>query len=104
MAIKQKDIKKDLIEQLNKNGVFGNHYMDLINDYMEMWKIKNQLIKDIKKRGVVTEYKNGENQFGFKKNDSIPELNKTNAQMLKILNELGLRATDIEADDTDDEL
>lgn len=78
--------------------------MDLINDYMAMWKIKNLLIKDIKDRGVTTQYKNGENQYGYKKNDSIPELNKTNAQMLKILNELGLRATDVEVVDVDDEL
>lgn len=71
---------------------------------MSMWDIKNKLIKDIKTRGVTVEYKNGANQFGHKKNDSISELNKTNAQMLKILNELGLKASDIMmVDDDDDE-
>lgn len=96
-------IKTDLIDQLERNGVHGSHYLDLINDYMSMWDIKNKLIKDVKTRGVTTKYQNGENQWGYKKNDSIAELNKTNAQMLKILNELGLRATDFEMNDDDDE-
>lgn len=102
---KKTDIKKDLINQLERNGVYGNHYLDLINDYMCLWDIKNKLIRDIKKRGVSVAYQNGPNQFGFKKNDSIGELNKTNGQMLKILNELGLRASNIEpADDGDEEM
>lgn len=100
--MKKKEIKEDLINQLERNGVYGNHYLDLVNDYMALWEIKNALIKDIKKRGVTTKYQNGENQWGYKKNDSISELNKTNAQMLKILNELGLKATNFEVDDEDD--
>ncbi|MPQ45335.1 helix-turn-helix domain-containing protein [Clostridium tarantellae] len=84
------DIKEDLLNQLKDNETFGKHYEDLINDYMSLWDIKNRLIDDIKERGVTVEWNNGR-QLGFKKNDSISELNKTNAQMLKILNELGLK-------------
>jgi len=69
---------------------------------MALWDIKNALIKDIKKRGVTVTYQNGEHQWGVKKNDSIAELNKTNAQMLRILTELGLRATDIDGAGDDD--
>ncbi len=86
------EIKKDLIDQLERNGIFGKHYLDLVNDYMSLWDIKNELIKDIKVRGVSIKWNNGGGQEGYKKNDSISELNKTNAQMLKILNELGLKA------------
>jgi phage terminase small subunit len=103
VARKKTQIKQDLIDQLERQGVYGTHYLDLINDYLALWDIKNLLIKDIKKRGVVTEYQNGANQWGYKKNDSIAELNKTNGQMLKILNELGLRAADFEVVDPDDE-
>lgn len=95
-------IKQDLIDQLERRGVYGQHYLDLINDYMALWDIKNALIKDIKKRGVTVTYQNGEHQWGVKKNDSIAELNKTNAQMLRILTELGLRATDIDGAGDDD--
>jgi hypothetical protein len=94
--VKKTDIKNDLIEQLEKNGVRGSQYKDLIDDYMCLWEIKNKLISDIKKRGVMIEWSNGPNQSGFKKNESIGELNKTNAQMLKVLNDLGLKATKTE--------
>lgn len=98
---KEAEIKKDLVNQLERNRVYGNHYLDLVNDYMSLWDIKNQLIQDIKKRGVSVPYQNGPNQSGHKRNDSIAELNKTNGQMLKILNELGLRASDIGPADDD---
>lgn len=99
------EIKKDLIDQLERKGVYGRHYLDLVNDYMALWDIKNELIKDIKERGVSIKWQNGPEQWGYKKNDSIAELNKTNAQMLKILSELGLKAEPLEEiDDGDEEM
>ncbi|WP_018249729.1 P27 family phage terminase small subunit [Orenia marismortui] len=88
---KREEIKKDLIDQLDRNGVHGEHFLDLIEDYMAMWDIKNELIKDIKEKGVSVKYQNGENQFGYKKNDSVMNLHKTNNQMLKILSDLGIK-------------
>ena len=70
---------------------------------MSMWDIKNQLIENIQEKGVSIRYQNGENQYGFKKNDSISELNRTNRQMLTILNDLGLKAADIKVVDNDDD-
>ena len=96
-------IKKDLLDQLERNGIFGNHYLNLIDDYISLWEIKEKLIKDIKKRGVSVYWCNGGGQAGYKKNDSIAELNKTNAQMLKILSELGLKAEKQERGEGDDE-
>ena len=98
-----KEIKKDLLDQLKENEIYGKHYEDLINDYMALWDIKNRLIADIKERGVSVEWNNGK-QVGRKKNDSIPELNKTSAQMLKILAELGLKPSPKENGDNDDEM
>lgn len=104
-ATKKKDeIKKDLVDQLERNGVLGNQYQDLIDDYMALWDIKNKLIKDIRTRGVSVEWRNGGGQGGVKKNESIAELNKTNAQMLKILNDLGLKASRTELKDDDEEM
>lgn len=103
-------IKQDLIDQLERQGIYGRHYLDLVNDYMELWDIKNKLIKDIKERGVSIRWetynRDGEVvQSGYKKNESIAELNKTNAQMLKILSELGLKARPMDPDlDLDEEM
>ncbi|UOE96066.1 P27 family phage terminase small subunit [Alkalihalobacillus sp. LMS39] len=95
-------IKNDLLNQLKNNGTFGSHFKDLVCDYMSMWDIKNMLIDDISRRGVVVKWSNGK-QSGEKKNESINELNKTNAQMLKILAELELRASKFDKDDDDAE-
>lgn len=95
-----KEIKQDLLEQLKQNETYGKHYEDLVSDYMALWDIKNRLIEDIKERGVSVEWNNGR-QVGKKKNDSISELNKTNAQMLKILSELGLKPSPKEIEDDD---
>lgn len=84
------EIKNDLLAQLNKNGVTGKHFFDLVDDYMSLWDTKNELIQDIKKRGVVTEYNNGGGQSGVKRNDSVTDLIKVNAQMSKLLQSLNL--------------
>jgi hypothetical protein len=84
-------IKTDLLTQLDNNDAIGKHYEDLINDYMSFWVTKQMLIKDIEDRGVTCKYNNGGGQSGYKKNDSVAELVKVNAQMLKILSELCLK-------------
>jgi len=66
----REQIKQDLTDQLERQGVYGRHFLDLIEDYMALWDTKNALISDIKKRGVMIKYQNGENQWGYKKNDS----------------------------------
>lgn len=99
-----KEIKEDLLNQLKANEIYGKHYEDLVNDYIALWDIKNRLIADIKEHGVSIEWNNGK-QTGKKKNDSIQELNKTSAQMLKILAELGLKPSPKDGgDDNIDEM
>ena len=68
---------------------------------MALWDLKNKLIKDFKKRGAMIEWEIGEFQKGVKKNDALPKVNK---QMLLLLKELGLRAFNSTAYDSDDEL
>ena len=99
----REQIRQDLIDQLERQGIYGRHYLDLVEDYMALWDTKNALISDIQNRGVMSKYQNGENQWGHKKNDSIGNLVKVNKQMLELLKELGLRAADFEADSNDDE-
>lgn len=101
---KKSEIQKDLVDQLERNGVVGNQYQDLVDDYMALRGIKNHLIMDIRARGVSVPWNNGGGQYGYKKNESIAELNKTNAQMLRILNDLGLKASRTEVKDDDKEM
>ena len=60
---------------------------------------------EIGEDGLLTEYDNGGGQSGYKKNEAVHMFNKTNAQMLKLLSELGLKANaTIGGGDFDDEL
>lgn len=89
-TIEQYDaMRDDLLNQLKNNGVNGLFYNDLVDVYMKMYTIKNQLILDIEERGVAVEWNNGK-QTSIKRNDSLDGLHKTVAQMLNILTKLGL--------------
>lgn len=92
----EEKIKTDLIQQLKKNGLSASFYQSLVDDYISMWRIKNKLLEDIEKRGVSIPWSNGPKQGGFKKNDSLTELNRINGSMLKILSDLGLRGANVE--------
>lgn len=100
-----RDIKKSLLQQLEESGNDTAYFIGLVNDYMRLHVIKNQLSDDIEERGVVCKYQNGKDQWGYKRNDSVGELNKVSAQMLKILTQLKIKPKEVEiVDDDDDEL
>lgn len=104
MKTEKELIRQDLLKQLELKGATQLFYKSLVDDYMSLWDMKNKLIADIEDRGVAIAWNNGGGQTGVKKNDNMSELNKTNAQMLKILSELGLRGADIKVVDVDEKL
>lgn len=99
----RKAIKADLLEQLERNCTTGQYYTNLVDDYMIMWDTKNQLAEDIENRGAVVDkvYSNG--TITQENNRSTEQFLKVNAQMLKLLDSLGIKPAQVE-DDTDDEL
>ena len=56
---KRKEIRKDLMNQLKRNRISTQYYIDLVEKYMDFWDIENDLIDDIRERGVVVTYDNG---------------------------------------------
>lgn len=99
-------VKSDLLDQLDRNGIIGEYYTDMIGDYMALWKIKNELQADVRKRGAkVTKY-DSQRQPQLVNNESIDQSLKVNAQMLKILDALGIRPVEAESTNggEDDEL
>lgn len=102
--IAAKWIKQDLLDQLERNGTTGEHFINLVDDYMGLWKIKNLLFDDIKKSGITIRYDNGGGQKGSKKNDKVDQLLKVNERMLKLLNDLGIKAMTIGGEDGNEEM
>lgn len=98
---KYDEIRRDLLDQLERNGTCGKYYTDLIEDYMSFWVDKQLLTDDIQARGVVVSYNNGGGQSGKKRNDSIADKIKVNVQMLNILNALGIKPAPADGDDDD---
>ncbi|MDA1795695.1 P27 family phage terminase small subunit [Bacillus cereus group sp. BY8-1LC] len=84
----RKRIEKDLTRQLKEKKIMGNHYEDLVQDYLSLWDLKCILIDDIEETGIKVS-----GMHGPKSNPSINDLHKTNDRMIKILDALGLEAS-----------
>ena len=91
---KKDKIKEDLQSQLAGQGKFGNHFDDMIEDYLYLVDLKERLKYDIDKNGIRYSNTGGNGFTTFKPNESCERLLKTNAQMLKILQDLELKAPD----------
>lgn len=88
---KYTNIKNDLINQLTLKHANTPTLLSQVDDYMAMWVTKELLIMDIESRGSFVPYDNGGGQTGTKKNESVADLIKTNARMLKLLDALEIK-------------
>lgn len=89
------EVRKDMLKQLEDNGITQKDYKDLVDDYMSLWDVKNRLIEDIGEKGVSIAWNNGK-QSGNKRNDSVVDLPKISAQMIKIREYLGLKPSKVD--------
>lgn len=92
---KYEELKKTLEEQLITQDNYNKITIELLEKYIKFTKIEDKLNEDIEDRGVSVTWDNGGGQKGQKKNDSIAELTKVNAQKLKILDKLGIKAPEL---------
>lgn len=99
---KKKKIYDSLKEQLLLTDNYNDYTEDLLQDYLTMYDTKCQLALDIEENGVSIEYDNGGGQKGKKSNPSIDLMNRTNAQMLKLLDALGLKPSKMNSKPSND--
>lgn len=95
------EVKNSLIEQLERKGADVAVFKSLIDDYMKLWDTKEKLLKDIKKRGISFEDFSSTGKRMQKQNPSTKEAVAVSAQMLKLLDQLGITTEKIIADDSD---
>ena len=84
-------IRSSLVDQLERSGNDTSYFLDLVDDYMKMYIIKELANADIMENGTSVEWRNSETQYGRKKNDSVDQILKTNQQMIKLLDMLGIK-------------
>lgn len=97
-VIIRKRIEKDLMNQLKANGLVVNYHKDLVQDYLSLWDLKNELFDDIQDTGIKIS-----GMHGPKSNPSINDLHKTNDRMIKILDALNLNIPKVELNSNKDE-
>ena len=99
----KKKVLKSLQDQLKNKDADIEVFMDILNDYMALYEIKETLEMDIKKRGVYFSAKAASGRATIKKhNQSVNDLCMVNKQMLVILEKLGL-TTDKTIKESNDE-
>lgn len=85
-------IKQDLLEQLLEQGKIGKHFESLVDDYINLEKLKRDIQKDIDKNGLRIKVMTGNGFKSEKPNESVQNILKVNGQQLKILQDLDLKA------------
>ena len=85
-------IRSDLQTQLLNQNKIGKQFDDMVEDYLFFAKLKETLQYDIAVNGIRLDVRTGNGYIAQKDNKSIDSLLKTNQQMLKILQELDLKA------------
>ena len=95
-------IKEDLRNQLIVQNKFGKQFDDMVEDYIFFVKLKEDLQYDISENGLRYGSMTGNGYIASKPNESVQNLLKVNAQMLKILQDLDLKAPDEGGEDGDD--
>ncbi len=97
-------IEESLLEQLEMKGADMDHFVDLVRDYMSLWDVKNDLLKDIKERGVMYRDFSSVGIEMMKNNPSVRELIGINRQMLSILKDLDINTKTVALFNDDDEM
>ena len=94
-------IKEDLKNQLMSQNKFGKQFDDMIEDYLYFFELKERLKYDIDTNGIRHKCIGGNGFLTDKPNESVERLQKTNGQMLKMLQDLDLKAPEEDGEGDD---
>jgi hypothetical protein len=84
-------IKEDLKDQLIDQNKLGHQYDDLLDHAVYLFELKDKLQNDINKNGIRIKSMTGNGYEKEEDNKSVDKLLKVSAQLMKILNDLGLK-------------
>ncbi len=101
---KKQKIREDLKIQLLSQNKFGKQFDDMVEDYIKFVELKEKLQHDIDVNDIRYQTTGGNGFTTFKPNESVERLIKVNAQMLKILQDLELKAPEDSGGEEGDDL
>ena len=85
MTVKTSEIKKELMDRINKDSFLEREKVQRYCDFVDMLR---ELQKKLKEQGVISVTKNGSQEF-TKAHPALNEINKINAQLLNIEKSFG---------------
>ena len=99
-------IKEDLKDQLIDQNKLGHQYDDLLDHAVYLFELKDKLQNDINKNGIRIKSMTGNGYEKEEDNKSVDKLLKVSAQLMKILNDLGLKepTVDTGGENSDEDL
>lgn len=86
----EKELKKTMLENLEARGLVERIYTDKVEEYIDLWRRRQELKRDIEKRGV-TVY--DEKRDIMTENRSVSLEVQVSRQMLAIYAALGFKAS-----------
>ena len=95
-------VERNIIDILEDRGYDRERdkvLFEQAHDYGDLWRVKELLLTDVHKRGVSIVQPSGV----IKKNDSVGEMVRVSAQMLKILQFLKIEPFDVQVEQEEDE-
>lgn len=99
---KYDEIRKDLLDQLEKKNKYGTHYEDLVDHAVYLFTLKDQLQKDIETHGLRVTMSTGNGHNKEVDNASIRHLNQVSSQLLRVLKDFDLESPNLDSDDFDE--
>lgn len=99
---KYKNIREDLNDQLRDQNKLGHQYDDLLDHAIYLFKLKDDLQDDIDLNGIRIKSMTGNGYEKVDDNKSVDKLLKVSAQLMKILNDLGIKEPTVDSDGEDD--
>ncbi len=100
---KAEALRESFVSQLERHGADIDLFVYLIDDYISLFEISENLKADIAEQGEIIREKNSAGCEVRKINPAIKELRDTNKSMLAILKQLDLSISNVILED-DDEL
>lgn len=88
--MKKQEVKQSLLEQLQKQGKYTAHNIDMVEKYMELWSLAKMLKADIAKKGLRYSTVNGNGIETEKDNMSVKNYASTITTMQNIRQKMKL--------------
>ena len=96
---KGRQIRASLIAQLRNKGAEADHFVALIDDYVNYYETVQKMKKNIRKNGITYAAISAAGKEYEKDNPCVKQLPQYTRAMLAILKELGLTTDNVGAED-----